>query len=99
MTWDVTFHMGVREDLRVPCGPFTYLEEALTRNTAQRFFICGEFAYQDPTYKDPTYPTASPIPAIVTELVVHTPAERRLFLDNIVTMLELMEAQRDVDRN
>jgi hypothetical protein len=96
VTWDVIFHMDVRGDLRVPCGPFTYLEESLTRNTAQRFFICGEF---ERPHVDPTYPTASPIPAIVTELVVHTHAERRLFLDNIVTMLELMEAQRDVDRN
>lgn len=94
--WVVEFFMDVREDSRIPCGPFTYLEESLTRKTAQRFFICGEFRAP---HTDPTYPTASPIPAIVSEHVAHTPAERKLFLDNIITMLELMEAQRDVDRN
>jgi hypothetical protein len=88
--------MDVRGDLRVPCGPFVYLEEELTRNTAQRFFILGEFKRP---HLDPTYPTAAPIPAIAQELEVHTPAERREFLNNIVSMLELMEAQRDVDRN
>ena len=94
MTWDVTFHMDVREGSRVPCGPFAYLEQAVLRKAPQRFFICGQFAQEDGQY-----PLASPIAAIVQELETHTRAERRWFLDNIVSMLELMEAQRDVDRN
>jgi hypothetical protein len=86
--------MDVREDLQVPCGPFEYLDHAVLRKAPQRFFIVGQFAKQDAQY-----PLSNPIAAIVQELETHTRAERRLFLDNIVVMLELMEAQRDVDRN
>jgi len=86
--------MDVREDEKRPCGPFVYLEQAVLRKAPQRFFICGTFV-QD----DRQFPLSNPIAAIVQEHETHTRAERRLFLDNIVTMLELMEAQRDVDRN
>lgn len=92
-TWKVDFHMGEREDERVVCGPYTYLEHALTRATPQRFFITGRFISDSRNSL-----IARPVPATVGEYVAHTPAERKLFLDNIVTMLELMEAQRDVDR-
>lgn len=91
--WDVQFHMGEREDEQKPCSPFTYLEEAINRKSPQSFFVTASRLLDDPDYK------AYPIVAIVQEKVTHTRAERKLFLDNIVTMLELMEAQRNVDSN
>lgn len=93
-TWAVTFHMDVRDNEKLPHGPFTYLEQAVLRKAPQRFFVTGRYA-QD----DRQFPLSNPIAAIVQEHETHTRAERRQFLDNIVTMLELMEAQRDVDRN
>lgn len=94
MTWEVTFHMDVRDDGKRPRSPFVYLEQAVLRKAPQRFFLTGQFLAADGTY-----PLSHPIAAIVQELETHTRAERRVFLDNIVSMLELMEAQRDVDRN
>lgn len=95
MTWDVTFHMEQRAHTQaMPHSPFEYLHEAVSRVPQQRFFITGVF--REP---DRNVPLSNPIAAIVNELEAHTPTERRLFLDNIVVMLELMEAQRDVDRN
>ena len=98
MTWEVAFHMEAREveseAAKEPHGPFEYLHEAVERVVPQTFFITGKFKAPDRTY-----PLSNPIAAIVYERAVHTPAERRVFLDNIVSMLELMEAQRDVDRN
>lgn len=90
--WTVEFFMDVRDDRKLPQGPFKYLEQAVLRKAPQRFFITGQFA-QEITES----PLSNPIAAIVQEHVTHTRAERRVFLDNIVTMLELMEAQRDVD--
>lgn len=89
--WVVEFNMGKRVDERVPRSPFTYLEEAIKRKTPQSFFITASCLVDDSTY------TAHPIVALVQEKVRHTPSERKLFLDNIITMLELMEAQRNVD--
>lgn len=83
--------MGAREDEAKPCSPFTYIELATHRITKQTFYITADRLGDDADYK------AHPIAAIVTEQIAHTTAERKLFLDNIVVMLELMEAQRDVD--
>jgi hypothetical protein len=80
------------DDAKRPCSPFEYLGQAVLRKAPQRFFVMGQFAKQDAQY-----PLSNPIAAIVQERETHTRAERREFLNNIVSMLELMEAQRDVD--
>jgi hypothetical protein len=94
VTWEVTFHMDVRDDGRRACSPFTYYEQAVLRKAPQRFFVTGQYVRSDSAF-----PLSNPIAAIAQELETHTRTERRVFLNNIVKMLELMEAQRDVDRN
>lgn len=91
--WDVEFHLLDRTDQRKPNGPFEYLGEALKRKSPQRFFVMGVASRHD---SQQGYVSA-PIVAVAIENVRHTPKQRKLFLDNIVTMLELMEAQRNVD--
>lgn len=101
--WVVEFFMSERVDDKTPYGPFVYLDEALKRKSPQRFFLTGVFAGArhglSSTPDAPITFKGHPIVAIAGEKVRHTVAERKLFLDNIITMLELMEAQRDVDRN
>ena len=106
--WTVEFFMSARIDDKTPYGPFVYLDEALKRKSPQRFFLTGVFAgarheisgvSASVMVDRPVTFKGHPIVAIASEKVRHTVAERKLFLDNIITMLELMEAQRDVDRN
>ena len=101
--WTVEFFMSERVDEKMPYGPFEYLDEALKRKSPQRFFLTGVFAGdRHGLAANPNMPLTfkgHPIVAIAGEKVRHTPSERKLFLDNIITMLELMEAQRDVDRH
>jgi hypothetical protein len=78
--------------MHYPVGPYTYIDTALDRGFPANFYITGSPIPQDPL-------RANPIVAVVKESKAHTRAERREFLNNIVSMLELMEAQRDVDRN
>ena len=91
--WKIDFHMGEREDEAVPCSPFTYLAEAIKRKSPQSFFVTASCLGHNTNYM------AHPVVAVAHEQLRHTPDERKLFLDNVVMVLELMEAQRNVDRD